>query len=127
LSISVNIPDDLYRPAREIADAQQLSVDDVIASAFAEQVAVWDRLKQRAARWSRDTFLEVLDQAPDVEPEEARPNLKVRLDDPMDSETLADNHAMKPAQVRASRQIPVSAFSGLKFRIAIGELPTTKD
>jgi hypothetical protein len=45
MSVSVNIPDDLYRQAREIANAQRLSVDEVIASAFAEQVAAWERLK----------------------------------------------------------------------------------
>jgi hypothetical protein len=70
MSVSVNIPEDLYRQAREIADAQRLSVDEVISSAFAEQLAAFERLKQRAARGRRDAFVKVLEKVPDVEPED---------------------------------------------------------
>jgi hypothetical protein len=70
MSVSVNIPDDLYQQAREIADSQHLSVDEVIASAFAEQLSAWERLKQRAARGHREDFDRVLEKVPDVEPEE---------------------------------------------------------
>jgi hypothetical protein len=70
MTVSVNIPDDLYRQAREIADSQHLSVDDVISSAFAEQLAAWERLKQRAARGSREIFVQVLEKVPDVEPDD---------------------------------------------------------
>ena len=70
MTVSVNIPDDLYRQAREIADSQHVSVDDVISSAFAEQMAAWERLKQRAARGSRENFLRVLAKVPDVEPDD---------------------------------------------------------
>jgi hypothetical protein len=70
MSVSVNIPEDLYRQAREIAESQHLSVDDVVSSAFADQLAAWARLKQRAARGSRESFLAVLDKVPDVEPED---------------------------------------------------------
>jgi hypothetical protein len=70
MSTSVNIPEDLYQQAREIANAQHLSVDEVIASAFAEHLAAWERLKQRSARGRRDAFASVLEKVPDVEPEE---------------------------------------------------------
>jgi hypothetical protein len=70
MSVSIKIPDDLYQQAREIAKAQRLSVDEVIASAFTEQLAAWERLKQRAERGRRDAFVRVLDKVPDVEPEE---------------------------------------------------------
>jgi hypothetical protein len=70
MTVSVNIPEELYRQAREIAESQHVSVDDVLSSAFAEQLAAWERLKQRAARGSRERFLAVLDKVPDVEPEE---------------------------------------------------------
>ena len=70
MTVSVNIPEELYRQAREIADSQHLSVDDVISSVFAEHLAAWERLKQRAARGSRESFLRVLDKAPDVEPDD---------------------------------------------------------
>jgi hypothetical protein len=70
MSVSINIPEDLYREAKAIAEAQQLSVDDVIASAFAEQLAAWERLKQRAARGRREEYLKVLEKVPNVEPED---------------------------------------------------------
>lgn len=70
MTVSVNIPEELYRRAREIAESQHLSVDDVVSSAFAEQLAAWERLKQKAARGSRESFLAVLDKVPDVEPED---------------------------------------------------------
>jgi hypothetical protein len=58
------------RTAAEIAKAQQVSVDEVFASAFSEQLSAWERLQQRAARGTREKFLAVLDKAPDVEPED---------------------------------------------------------
>jgi hypothetical protein len=70
MTVSIDIPEDLYRQAREIADSQHLSIDDVISSAFAEQLAAWERLKQRAARGQQDAFLKLLDKVPDVEAEE---------------------------------------------------------
>jgi hypothetical protein len=70
MTVSVNIPEELYRQAREIAESQHLSVDDVVSSAFAEQLAAWERVKQRAARGSRESVLAVLNKVPDVEPEE---------------------------------------------------------
>lgn len=69
MSVSVNIPEELYQRAREIAESQHLSVDDVVSSAFAEHMAAWERLKQRAARGNRESFLAVLDKVPDVEPD----------------------------------------------------------
>jgi hypothetical protein len=70
MSISVNIPEELYRQAQEIAESQHLSVDEVVSSAFAEQMAAWERLKQRAAKGRREAFLSVLNKVPDDEPEE---------------------------------------------------------
>jgi hypothetical protein len=70
MSVTVSIPDDLHKKAVEIAKAQRISVDEVFASAFAEQLAAWERLQQRAARGSGEKFLAVLDAVPDAEPEE---------------------------------------------------------
>ena len=69
MSISINIPEDVYREAKAIADAQHISVDEVVVSAINEKLAAWERLKQRAARGRREEFLKVLDKVPDVEPE----------------------------------------------------------
>ena len=70
MSVSVRVPEELYQKAVEIAQAQRVSVDDVFASAFAEQVSVWERLQQRASRGSREKFLAALDEVPDVEPDD---------------------------------------------------------
>ena len=70
MSVSVSAPEELHKKAVEIAEAQRVSVDEVFASAFVEHLAVWERLKQRAARGSREKFLAVLDRVPDAEPEE---------------------------------------------------------
>ena len=68
MSVSVSVPEELYQKAVEIADAQRVSVDEVFASAFAEQLSAWQRLQQRAARGTREEFLAALDKVPDVEP-----------------------------------------------------------
>jgi len=70
MSVSVSVPEELYQKAVEIADAQRVSVDEVFASAFAEQLSAWQRLQQRAARGTREKFLAALDKVPDVEPDE---------------------------------------------------------
>lgn len=70
MSVSVRVPEELYQKAVELAAAQQLSVDEVFASAFVEHIAAWERLQQRAAQGSREKFLAVLDKVPDIEPED---------------------------------------------------------
>ena len=44
MTLSIDIPDKLYQRARDIAEQQHLSVDEVIASAFAEHLAAFGRL-----------------------------------------------------------------------------------
>jgi hypothetical protein len=70
MTVSVNVPDKLYRKAVEIANMRQVSVDEIFVSAFAEQLSFWERLEQRAARGSREKFLAVMDKVPDVEPDD---------------------------------------------------------
>jgi len=68
--VNINVPDELYREAEEIAKAQNTSVEEVLLSPFADHIRNWQRFQQRAARGSREHFLTVLDKVPDVEPEE---------------------------------------------------------
>jgi len=65
----VSVPEELYEKAAAIAAAEHISVDEVFASAFAKQLAAWERLRRRADRGDQDKFLSVLDKVPDVEPE----------------------------------------------------------
>jgi hypothetical protein len=70
VSVSINIPEELYAQARSIAEAHHVAVEEVFVSAFADQLAAWQRLRERAARGDGDKFLAALDKVPDVEPEE---------------------------------------------------------
>jgi hypothetical protein len=70
MSVSINIPEELYEQARSIAEAEHVPVEDVFASAFADHLAAIRRIRERAARGNREDFLAVLDKVPDVEPEE---------------------------------------------------------
>jgi len=67
MSVNVSVPDEQYQKAVEIAGAQNSSVDEVFAAAFAEHLSAWERLQQRAARGTREKFLAALDKVPDVE------------------------------------------------------------
>jgi hypothetical protein len=70
VSVSINIPEELYQQARSIAEAHHVPVEQVFASAFADQFASWQRLGERAAQGDREKFLAVLDKVPDVQSEE---------------------------------------------------------
>jgi hypothetical protein len=73
MSVNVKVPDELYQRAAELAKEKHISVDEVFASAFSEQLAAWNRLQQRASRGDRKTFFDVLNKTPDAEPDEQDP------------------------------------------------------
>ena len=68
MSVSINIPEHLYRQASDIAAAENVSVDELFASAFEERLLELERLKERAARGSYEKFLKVMSRVPAVEP-----------------------------------------------------------
>ena len=72
-TLNVNIPESLRRRAQSLAQDDGISLDQFIATALAEKVAVLDAdsyIRARAARGSREKFERVLSKVPDVEPEE---------------------------------------------------------
>ena len=69
MTLSVLVPDSLYRLAAEIAERESISVEQLVSSALAEQLAAWQHLDSRAARASEEKFLTALNKVPDVEPE----------------------------------------------------------
>ncbi len=71
MSVSVNIPEELYRRASEIAAAENISVDDLFASAFEERLLELERLKEKASHGSYEKFLGVMSKIPAVEPPES--------------------------------------------------------
>ena len=70
MSVSVSVPEELYAKAEALAASQKVSVDEVFAAAFVEQLAAWEHLQRRAERADKEKFLAVLNKVPDVEPEE---------------------------------------------------------
>ncbi len=73
-SLNVNIPESLRRRAQSLAQNDGVPLEQFIATALAEKVAVLDAdsyIRERAARGSREKFDRVLAKVPDVEPEES--------------------------------------------------------
>jgi len=72
-TLNVNIPESLRRRAQSLAQDDGVPLDQFIATALAEKVAVLDAdsyIRERAARGNREKFDRVLSKVPDVEPEE---------------------------------------------------------
>lgn len=72
-TLNVNIPESLRRRAQALARDDGVPLDQFIATALAEKVAVLDAdsyIRERTARGNREKFDRVLSKVPDVEPEE---------------------------------------------------------
>jgi hypothetical protein len=72
-TLNVTLPDSLRRRAATLAAEDGVSLDQFVATALAEKVAVLDAdtyIRDRAARGSREQFERVLAKVPDVEPED---------------------------------------------------------
>jgi len=72
-TMSLRLPESLHERARELAKREGISINQLVATALAEKLSALDTvayLEQRAARGSRDAFLEALSRVPDAEPEE---------------------------------------------------------
>jgi predicted ATPase len=70
MTVTINVADDLYQRAAEIAAQENVPVEELFTSAFEERLREFERLKERAALGSREKFLAVLDKVPHVEPPE---------------------------------------------------------
>ncbi len=72
-ALSLRLPKSLHERLRELAREEGISVNQFVVLAVAEKVAAIstiEYLEERAKRGSRERFLEILNKAPDVEPEE---------------------------------------------------------
>lgn len=70
-TLSLRLPDSLHRKIRELADRDDISINQFIATAAAEKAAVLltvDYLEERGRRGSVKLFDEVLARVPDVPP-----------------------------------------------------------
>lgn len=72
-TLSIRIPDSLHHAVRELAESDQVSINQFISYAVAEKVAslrTVDYLRQRASAAKLEDFDRLLAMVPDVEPEE---------------------------------------------------------
>ena len=60
MNVSVNVSEELYRKAMEIAAAENIPVDVLFASAFEERLLEFERLKEKSCRGSYEKFLRVM-------------------------------------------------------------------
>lgn len=70
-AITIRLPDSVHQKIRELAACDGISVNQFIASAAAEKMASFltlDVLRAEAAKGSREDFLAVMNQVPDVPP-----------------------------------------------------------
>jgi predicted transcriptional regulator len=73
-TLSVRLPESLHKKAKELAVQEHISVNQLISSALAEKISALmteEYLHQRAARGSREKFLNVLSRVQAVEPIDA--------------------------------------------------------
>jgi len=72
--VSVRLPDSIRRRVEALAEREGISVEQFIASATGEKLAVWlslDHLRAEAARGRREDLERLLAAVPDKEPEES--------------------------------------------------------
>ena len=72
-TLTISVPDSIRRRAEALAQNDGISMDQFVALAMAEKVAVLDAgtyLSERAARGSREKFDRILARVPDVPPQQ---------------------------------------------------------
>jgi post-segregation antitoxin (ccd killing protein) len=72
-TISLRLPESLHRKVRDLARAEDVSINQLITTALAEKMSALmtvDYLEERAARGDRAKFERVMGKVRDVEPDE---------------------------------------------------------
>jgi uncharacterized protein (DUF1778 family) len=71
-ALSLRLPKSLHEQLKELAQEEGISVNQFVMLAVAEKIAMIstiEYLEKRARRGSRENLLEILNKAPDREPE----------------------------------------------------------
>ena len=72
-TISVRLPESLHKKIKEFAEREGVSMNQFITLAVSEKMSALltvDYLKKRAEQTSKQNFMHIMDQVPDVEPED---------------------------------------------------------
>ena len=70
MNLTINVSEELYRRAAEVAAEENVSIEGLFAAAFEERVLEFERLKDRAAKGSYEKFRQVMSKVPPAEPAE---------------------------------------------------------
>ena len=71
-TMSLRLPESLHQKVRELAEKEWVSINQLVTTALAEKISALltaEYIEARAAKGSRDKYLEVLSKVPDAEPE----------------------------------------------------------
>lgn len=72
-TLSVRLPESLHKKIKELSEKEGISMNQFITLAVSEKMSALltvDYLKERAEKANKKKFINVMDQVPDVEPEE---------------------------------------------------------
>jgi len=72
-TLSVRLPESLHKKIKELAEREGVSMNQFITLAVSEKMLALltvDYLKKRAEQTSKQNFMHIMDQVPDVEPED---------------------------------------------------------
>lgn len=71
--LSVRLPESLHKKIKELAEKEGVSMNQLITLAVSEKMSALltiDYLKERAEKASKKKFINIMDQVPDVLPED---------------------------------------------------------
>ena len=68
---SIQLPDDIYQRAAQLAEAHHVSVDRLVAALVNERVGDWERVQGRTERGSLEKLKRVLSKVSDAPAEAA--------------------------------------------------------
>ena len=97
-SLSLRLPDSLHQKLRDLAEREDVSINQFIATAVAEKTAAvltLDYLEQRAARADRRVLDRLLRRVPDVPPVKG---------DELPERTRGSNKRLQPAKTQARKK-----------------------
>jgi hypothetical protein len=72
-TLSVRLPESLHKKIKELAEKEGVSMNQFITLAVSEKMSALltvDYLKSRAEKASKQNFKHIMDQVPDVEPDD---------------------------------------------------------
>ena len=68
MNLTIQVSEELYRRAQEVAAEEKVPVEELFASSFEKRLLELERLKERAAKGSYEKFRRIMSKIPAGEP-----------------------------------------------------------